>query len=425
MSSFVDLKNRVIDKGLCTACGGCVGVCPVNAISFKDKSNECIPYLSGDCIDCGLCDKICIAQGFDINELKDKQLKLSGTPENDSDNQYFITHSSDPLIWKNSASGGFVTTALLYALENDIIDAAVVVTNDPDKPWLPKTVLARTRTEVIAAMQSKYCIVPVLEILKEIAPLNERIGLVLLPCQAQTLVSVQSRQKNKYSNIVLTIGLMCGNALPYKATEDVLSALGIDDLSNIVDLKYRDGLWHGDLHVRMKDGTEKGIPYVEYMRYMADFYRRDRCRMCIDGDAIYTDVSSGDGWIPNKKQDGVYGWSVVHTHSKRGEDLYKSMLDAEALISQTLSEKEAFKMKHMYKRHHSSLPRIEYRRAKNMYTPIYTGFPDQDSVINKNSVSRKQFSDKIQSLMFSPVSRKILSPLPVSIKSSALKLIYK
>ena len=40
-----------IDAGKCDACGSCVEVCPVEAITVKDKAvvNE------DECIDCGTC----------------------------------------------------------------------------------------------------------------------------------------------------------------------------------------------------------------------------------------------------------------------------------------------------------------------------------------------------------------------------------
>lgn len=41
----------------CVKCGGCVGICPVNALTLKEGKIKC----SKDCIDCGACINLCPA----------------------------------------------------------------------------------------------------------------------------------------------------------------------------------------------------------------------------------------------------------------------------------------------------------------------------------------------------------------------------
>ena len=166
--SFINLNEDIISKDLCTACGACKGICPVKAIDFKNKYNKCIPTLVDKCIECGMCYNVCPGGGVNYTELLSLRNQLSGEKKQNGDHSYFLAHSEDELIWKNSASGGFVTTLLLYALEKKIITHAAVVTNDPHSPWLPKVVLTNTKDGINKAMQSKYCIIPTLEILQEI-----------------------------------------------------------------------------------------------------------------------------------------------------------------------------------------------------------------------------------------------------------------
>ncbi len=37
------LFERVVDKGLCTRCGTCAGVCPEDNISIADPFGDCLP----------------------------------------------------------------------------------------------------------------------------------------------------------------------------------------------------------------------------------------------------------------------------------------------------------------------------------------------------------------------------------------------
>ena len=43
-----------IDPDVCSACGSCIGECPVEAISDGD-----VYSISDDCIDCGACSDVC------------------------------------------------------------------------------------------------------------------------------------------------------------------------------------------------------------------------------------------------------------------------------------------------------------------------------------------------------------------------------
>ena len=58
-ADFASLKAQVIDTGLCTRCGGCVGVCPDDALEFDDVLGDCLPQQKAECSDCGVCHTAC------------------------------------------------------------------------------------------------------------------------------------------------------------------------------------------------------------------------------------------------------------------------------------------------------------------------------------------------------------------------------
>lgn len=422
--SFIDLEEKIIKKGLCTACGACKGICPKNAIEYADKENACIPTLVGNCVSCGMCNNSCVAGGFDVSKLLESHHEICGEKKEDSNHSYFLCHSNKRLIWQAGASGGVVTSLLLYLLNSGEIKYAAVVSSDDKRPWLPKVKLVHDEEEIIFASQSKYCVVPTLEILSEIKSIDDPIAMVLLPCQAQAFANIRKQYPNMFSNVVYVIGLMCGNSLPFDATKDVLNEIGIEDFSTIRSLKYREGLFHGQLHVCLNDDTEKSMKYVDYMRYMADFYRKDRCKLCIDGDSWFSDISCGDGWLLENKKEDVFGWNIAHTHTLKGEEVLKEAINSGWIYAKGISETDALRQKHMYKRYLSSLPRIKNRERDGKPVPVYTNLPFRYQP-SRMVLFKKRCVDKVNHILFSTTMRRLLSPISIRNKSKFLEFIMK
>ncbi|WP_321417519.1 4Fe-4S binding protein [uncultured Methanomethylovorans sp.] len=55
----------IIDRGLCTGCGQCVDICPVEAISLGDDIIAVVdPEL---CVDCGQCIDACLVEAISLD----------------------------------------------------------------------------------------------------------------------------------------------------------------------------------------------------------------------------------------------------------------------------------------------------------------------------------------------------------------------
>lgn len=50
--------------------------------------------------------------------------------------------------------GGVVTSMLLYALEEGLIDSAVVTVKSEEEPWKPVAIVAQSREEILRASGS-------------------------------------------------------------------------------------------------------------------------------------------------------------------------------------------------------------------------------------------------------------------------------
>ncbi len=101
--------------------------------------------------------------------------------------------STDKKILDVSQDGGIVSALLCYALDEGIIEGAVVA-GTPDEDWRPIPTVVTSSDEVIAAAGTKYSMSPTLSALKEATRQYglEKVGVVSTPCQTQGLRKAQS-----------------------------------------------------------------------------------------------------------------------------------------------------------------------------------------------------------------------------------------
>ena len=150
---------NIAANNLCCSCGTCAAICPTEAIRMKTSRGLVLPEVqSQKCNRCQLCIKSCPGYSVDFEELN---LKIYGQqPQKASLGNYlkcYFGHSTNDDIRYNSASGGIVTQLLISALENHVIDGALVTRMKQDDPLRSEAFIARTKEEVISASKTKYC----------------------------------------------------------------------------------------------------------------------------------------------------------------------------------------------------------------------------------------------------------------------------
>ena len=62
--------EEVLNSGLCTGCGTCVGLCPKSAIYMIKTKEGYIPKLNkSECVNCGICFEVCPGFSIDFRKL--------------------------------------------------------------------------------------------------------------------------------------------------------------------------------------------------------------------------------------------------------------------------------------------------------------------------------------------------------------------
>ena len=322
----------IVKYDLCTQCGTCLAVCPVDAIKLKQHQKRgLIPIVDESiCIGCRKCVKVCPGDRLDMDLL---QRQVFGKVPSDllfgECLAIYSGYSNDPEFRYNGASGGAVSTILIQLLEQKIIDGALVVKMGCKRPLEPEILIAKNRQEIMDAQQSKYIPVPLNAGLKSILDNpDKKYAMTALPCHLHGLRLLERLVPHLKDQIVLRIGLLCGFNPTLNSTKYLLNRAGVPDnkFNDIQKIKYRDGDWPCGFRVLMKDGSDHFLYPIKEFLYSHYVFERQRCAMCRDHSAELADISVGDEWRLDIKN-SAEGWSFIIPRTPIGQTILNQMVD--------------------------------------------------------------------------------------------------
>jgi len=313
----LELELEVLKKGLCTSCGGCVGICP-----YLRVRKEKVVLLEPCGMKEGRCYELCPRTKLDIDGLS---REIFGRPRDESSfllgpaRSVCMAQSSRPGIRKKAQYGGTVTGLLVYALSKKIIDGAILVGYSSDYSLLPEPVLARSKEEILACAGSKYTAAPSLEILDEALKRCRKLAYVGRGCQVEALRKRMRIEPEIGRKVALVLGLFCMWSLNYQKLYAHLSE-----------------------KINVEKATGFDIPYNRFVVYMGagrkelpfepiKGFRRTSCDICYDFTSELADLSVGSTeW----KDD----WNTLIVRSERGAKLVDRALKDRALRVRPLPE---------------------------------------------------------------------------------------
>lgn len=342
--------SQVVTNDLCTGCGICVALCKKKAIKLIINENKgiYIPLINEEiCHNCSTCFNVC--PGHKVN-FKQLNTEIFGKqPENILIGNYlncYTGHSTDNHIRYNSSSGGFITQILIFALEEGMIDGALVTRMKKNNPLEPEPFIASTKKEIIEASKSKYCPVPLNLILDEIVNSckNSRYAVVGLPCHIHGIRMAELYNKELKSKISLHLGLFCGHSPTFSATKLLLRTNNIHNHnSNVNKISYRGEGWPGGVKLTLKNGNSKFIPhshrYAWGAVFCSAFFSPYRCLLCPDGTCELADIAVGDAWLPELSNDN-YGTSMIIVRTKRGLEYLQNAHNSNLISLKEVNEKK-------------------------------------------------------------------------------------
>ena len=305
------LKKEVLEAGLCTGCGACVGLCPYQVI-YHDRTIQ----LHACDLENGKCYDFCPRTSTDQNELRNMLFDAGDVmPETGAMKGYYFSRATDRQLREDAQHGGTVTALMELALFEGLIDSAI--TSACDQEFGQIGVVVKDKAELRKNAGSKFTVSPTVATFNQLAATKEagRIGVVATPCQALALAKMKLKavkeDRGKIDQLKLVIGLYCGWAF---AAEKFKELMGQNDikLESIVGMDIPTG--KNSLEIYTGNGT-KSFPLSD-----AQACIRSACDYCFDSTAEYADISVGAARFGENWEE-MRHWNQMIVRTGKGSDL--------------------------------------------------------------------------------------------------------
>jgi coenzyme F420 hydrogenase subunit beta len=313
--SFAKLRREIIEPGICTLCGACVASCEVLSV-VNGK-----PALKGPCTACGVCYNQCprtiTTESSLIGNVRDVFTAKSLLPE------------------VKGQDGGIVTSMLLYALEEGLIDSAIVTVKSDEEPWKPVPIVAQTRDDILRSSGSIYVHSLTMESLMSAIKRGSRsIGFVGPSCNID---AVHKMQNSPYGLLhmfmranILKLGLFCMDTFDYPGLKTFIEQKGFP-MSSVKEMKIRKGKFI------IRSETEATFPLSEL-----DTFRSGSCTVCTDLTAEKSDLSFGS--VGSNE-----GYTTVLARTGLGLELLQDAADRRYIKIETLEREGLDRVLHQAK----------------------------------------------------------------------------
>lgn len=317
-----ELFSEVVTSGLCTGCAACVIACPHDVLEYETANGVYKPWhvdidggregcTHGD-TGCTLCTRACPRFRNWEGEVDTKLFARART----DDEVYgigdvLLARASDPSVVENGQDGGFVSALLIYALENDVIDAALVSGLEGDgSTWRAEPRVARTRQEVLDTAKSRYTYSANLLAYPEAVEQGaERIAVVGMGCMASAPGVMAARKAGKIARrLSLTIGLLCSKTFDDAIFEELFEAKYDIRRADIKKMNIK-----GVFQIWTHDDVLHEVPLKE-----AHAWTREGCTRCPDFAAEHADISTGG-------IGAFHEWTLVIVRTDKGRELMSAL----------------------------------------------------------------------------------------------------
>lgn len=250
-------------------------------------------------------------------------------------NGCYYSYAVDEQLRAQASSGGSVSALLVFLLETGQIDGALVCrTVIKEGQARPEFFIAHDKDAIISAQGSKYAPVYFASAaLPLIKAATGRLAVVALPCDAKLLHEFCTKNPATAAKIACVITLFCGHNSETTLVDHITAKLGHEH-GELVDFTFRQGHWRGKLRASYADGAVVEKPFSYFSDYRNLYlFAQPKCHHCFDHYGYYCDISAGDIWSPEMKQEPIKHTALL-TRTAQGEQIVQAAIAAGVLSAQ-------------------------------------------------------------------------------------------
>lgn len=302
---------NITDKYNCCGCSACSSICPKHCISMQsDNEGFLYPVVNEeDCIDCGLCEKVC----HELHPFEERK------PQ-----KVYAAINKDEEIRLKSSSGG-----IFYLLaEKTITEGGVVFGARFDEQWQVVIDYAETMEGVKAFMGSKYVqarMATAYADTKRFLSEGRKVLFSGTPCQ---IAGLHHFLRKPYDNL-LTVDIICHGSPSPKVWSLYLDEVVTAGRKAINDVQFRNKSngWKAFNFTMEYNKNEQTVSLCShhqqnhFMRaFLRDMILRPSCYQCqAKNGRSHSDITIADFWginteIPDMDDDKGTGLVLVNTN---------------------------------------------------------------------------------------------------------------
>ncbi|TDJ54414.1 MAG: coenzyme F420 hydrogenase [Planctomycetota bacterium] len=229
-------------------------------------------------------------------------------------------HATDEAIRFAGSSGGAASALALACIEDGGMHGVLHVRSRSDAPILNETVLSTTREEILRATGSRYAPASPCDGLQAVEDAAGPCVFIGKPCDVAAVRNATRLRAPLREKVGVTIAFFCAGTPTTRGTMALLDRLGIDDPSDVLDVRYRGNGWPGRtvFTVKTATGTEtRSLSYEESWGEILTNHKQWRCNVCADHTGEFADIAVGDPWHrrPAPREPGR---SLILVRTERG-----------------------------------------------------------------------------------------------------------
>lgn len=335
---------------MCTGCGMCAAMCPKRCINVVKNEYGFLEYKINEkeCINCGLCKKVCAQCRNESINIKNKRL-FAGKSKKDS------------IVYKSS-SGAIAYELCEYAIKQNFPVIGCTYDNNEN---IAKHIIVNNNEEIRKLSGSKYLQSYTVNAFEKIKDL-ERGMIIGTPCQ---IASVDNYLKlNKKRENFILVDLICHGVPTYNLWQKLITKIG--EINN-VNFRSKEKGWH-KIILSLNNKKVSNNNFFNFFNQGLVYNRS--CYECNYRSTSCADIRLGDFW-GNKYLGDSLGMNMIITVTDKGKKVIKDLEKSKVFIKEE-----------------SINDYFLFQQSKNTAIPIF--YEDLMKDIKNEKISLKELNKK-------------------------------